>query len=423
MNKITTWIFHFSWVRILNKIKGLPYKSKMETEAIISRAVYEILLETKSQWGKIRQLPYKLDVKVIQNFCARWEREEHEKPVLGQDPVFTDSEVAKLKLRFLYFAILIILFPIAESFLFYLTASLFVAGASDGVKMLVSLFLALAILFGCGYGLDKHFKYQDACELYEKEKISKHQFRKYRHRRNLGYLLLVLSVATIVFCGISRIFFLENIPAENLPAEKRESIQKASDFASLVTFCITIVTGLLLGAVKQEQNKSTVNFMVYRKWHRANIRRNKYAQELIQHATEILWIVDVCIEKNWQLIIDLKRILLMETEYDLLFEPQYKIYMAEKAKPDFVLTESMYLKVQEIQGTYRDLYEFAVLRHSTIREKVEFARAIEKLPKAGIAAYILSISSEAKSTPFNTHALQNGKADSNSIYNLKKSLV
>lgn len=423
MNKITTWIFHFSWVRILNRIKGLPYKAKMETEAIISRCTYEILGDVKSHWRKIRKLPYELDIKAIQNFCARWERKDHEHSILRSDPVFTTNEVAKLKLRFFYFAILVLIFPIAESFLFYLTASLFVPGANDGIKVGVSVFLALLILFGCGYGLDKHFKYQDACELYAKEKISKFQFRKYKHRLILGYVCLAFSILTILFSGLSRIFFLENIPNNDLPPEKRESIHKASSVASFVTFCVTVVTGILLAAVKQEQGKHNVNFLVYRSWNNANIRRNRLAKELIQNATEILTAVDVCIEKNWQLEIDLKRILLMDTEYDPLFESQYKIYMAEKAKPGFVINEDMYLKVQEIQGVYRDLFEYAVLRQPVIKEKVEFAKTIEKLPKAAIAAYLLSISSEADKTYSKPYALQNGKADNNIIYNLKNSMV
>jgi hypothetical protein len=423
MNKITTWIFHLSWAHMLKKVLGLKYKSKMETEATISRCVLEIKNEVSVPWSKIKQIPYRLDIKAVQNFCVRWERNEHETPLLRPDPVFTTEEIAKMKLRFLYFVIIILLFPIGESFLFYLTSPLFVPGAGEGVKIGVSIFLALLILFGCGFGFDMHFKYRDALELHEKKRLSEHQLRTYRHWLILGYVVFLFSLLTVIFAGLSRIHFLEYIPVSDLPQERTAGIRSATEFGSLVTFCVTIVTGLLLAAVKQKQGKDNVRLLVYRSWHRANVRRNRLALELIRNATEIVSIVELCIEKNWQLQIDLKRIFLMETEYDPLFEAQYKTYMIEKAKPEFVLTENIYLRMMEVQGVYRDTFEYAILRDPAIREKLEFAKTIEKLPKAAIAAYILSISSEAGKTPFNTHALQNGKADPNLIHNLKNNLV
>jgi len=409
--KISNWLFRWWYVMKLKEQMNSPFKMKLETDALKSNCVSEIQNEIEPLWLSIKKLIYKLGVKSIQNNRTRIYRDEFGKELILPNPVFSENQIAEIKTKQRLYLIIIICFTIAESFLYYLTASLFVPGGSIWMKISVAVFLALLIMFALNYAFEKHFLYREAVERHSRNELNDHQLKRFQDTRNIGYFIIALCFAAIIFAGLSRVFFLENIPANGLGAAKLLSIQKASKMASILTMVVTFITAIFMASLKQDQGKYGMKLRVFKSWHNAHVRRNEYTQHLIKDANSIMLITEQYIEKYWQLVIDLKRVYNMENEYDAKYQQLHQEYDKLKAKSGFVLNKDLYRKFSPIQCVDDFLFRYGVVNDEHIKEKVSFAVAILSMPKEHITEHLQTLTKVQDSKPLLTDSFsKNGKS-------------
>lgn len=292
--KIIKWFLSRRYLQKLAKQHQSPFKLKLETDSRRSACISEIQGRIEPLWLSVKALIYKLGIKNIQNNAIRVSRDDYGKQTTLPNPVFSAAQGARIKIKQRLFSIAIPVFLTAESALYLLTAALFVPGASPYLKALVALFLALLFMLSLNYSFEKHFAYREAVDRHSRKELSDFQLRVYRDQRNFGYLLGGLSFTAFIFAGLSRIFFLEHIPANGLDEAKLKSIQVASTWGSLFTMVVTLVTALLMGLLKHEQRKNGVQYRVLQEWQTANVKRNSYTQELIKQANTIILIAEQC---------------------------------------------------------------------------------------------------------------------------------
>jgi hypothetical protein len=187
-------------------------------------------------------------------------------------------------------------------------------------------------------------------------------------------------------------------------------VQEASKWAALLTMAVTLLCAVLLALIKQEQSRIAIKYRVYLNWHRALIKRNEYTQELIRDANKIALIVEQSIEKHWQLVIDIKRIFKMETEYDAKYEELNQEYLTIKSKHGFTLNDHLYRRFLPIQSAHEELFRFGVMNSTEIKEKIIFANIVLKMPEDYIVEHVQAINQQA---PIASHAqplASNGKS-------------
>lgn len=405
--KISNWLFRWWYVMKLKQQRNSPFKMKNETDALKSNCIAEIQNETESFWYSIKRLVHKLGVKSIQNNRSRIYRDEFGIESILPNPVFSDNQIALIKSKDTSLKAVIIFFSISESFLYYLTASLFVPGGAEYMKISVAIFLALLIMFALNYAFGKHFIYREAIEKHGKNEISVHEMKKFRDMRNLGYLIIVLSFSAIIFAGISRVFFLEHIPTAGLSTAKANSVQKASDMASYFTLLITIIAAIFMALIKQDQSKYSNKYKVYKSWKSAHIKGNTYIQGLIKDANALIVTAEHITEKYWQLVVDLKRIYKMDTEYDIKYEDLHKEFMKAQSSNSFVITESLYRKYAPIQCSNEELFKFGIYNDKRLKEKIDFCVTILSLPEDHIKEHLQTLMQNEKPqlsiTPFSSN--------------------
>jgi len=228
---------------------------------------------------------------------------------------------------------------------------------------------------------------------------------------------MALSFAAVLFAGLSRIFFLEHIPANGLSAEKLRSVQRASMVASLFTLIITISSGIYLGLQKLEHHKVGIKFRVYRYWHKAHVRRNKYTQQLIRDCHKMLLQIEQCATKYWELVLDLKEI--FQTEYDAQNEKLNQEYVTLKAKPGFTLSDAVFLKYSPIAAAHEELFRHSVMNSPEIREKVMFINSILRIPEDHLAEHLAAVAKQAASQETAPASSVNGKLKDHQFITLK----
>lgn len=403
--KTSNWLFRW-WVTMkLKEQINSPFKLKNEVDSLKSNSVLEIEQTTEPLWLNIKKLIYKIGIKTVQNNRVRIHRNAFKQLEILPNPVFTQNQIVGIVGKYWLFIIVIIGFIVSESFLYYLTASLFVPGGSQFMKIAVSIFLAMLIMFSLDFCFGKHFQYREAAGHHSKKEINDIELKKYRDRRNLGYALIVLSFAAIIFSGLARIFFLENIPGTGLTPEKLKSVQRASKMASLLTMVVTIIAAILLALLKQEQSKIAIKYHVYRNWHNALIKRNDYTQVLIRDANKMILITEQSIEKHWQLVIDLKRIFKMPQEYDEKYEELNQEYLGIKSKPGFTLNDHLYRKFLPIQAAHEELFRYGILNSAEIKDKITLANTVLKTPENYINEQLDAINHQTQSVTSTPSAL------------------
>jgi len=384
---------------------------KIETDALKSNCVAEIQDEIEPMWLSIKRVIYKLGIKSIQNNRARIYRDEFGKEVVLPNPVFSENQIAEMKVKQRLYLIIIIGFTIAESFLYYLTASLFVPGGSIWMKIAVAIFLALLIMFALNYAFEKHFLHREAVERHSRKEISDYQLTRFRDTRNIGYVIIVLCFAAIIFAGLSRIFFLENIPGNGLSAAKLLSVQRASKMASILTMVVTLITAIFMAAVKQDHGKYGLKLKVFKAWHGAHVSRNELTQELIRNANAIMLVTEQHIEKYWQLVIDLKRVYKMETEYDAKYKDLNDEYEKLKSKRGFTLNDDLYRKFAPLQCVDDFMFRYGVVNDKHIQDKIAFAIKILSMPQDHITEHLNVLTQMVNSKPSLTDVFsKNGKS-------------
>ena len=391
MNKITNWLFHWWYVKKLQEQQSSPFKMKLETDSLKSNCILEVENEIGMPWLALKSLAYKLGIKTVFNNRIRIHRDDFGKQSVVANPVFTQNQIAELKSKFWFYRTILISFCIAESFLYSLTASLFVPGGGLLLQIPVAIFLAILVMLGLDYAFDKHFIYRDVIERHSKKELSEIELVKYKDVRNIGYTIIVLSFTAIIFSGLARIYYLEYIPSKGLPPERLISVVQASKMASVFTLAVTLIAALYMAMLKRDQAKIGIRFRMFKTWHAAHVQRNSYTQDLIKHANKIVLTTESVIEKHWQLVIDLKRVYKMGTEYDERFESLNTEYVLLKVQPGFTLTDCLYRTFAPIQCAYEELFKYGVMNAKEIKDKLTFASEILTVPEDHLEEHLAAI--------------------------------
>lgn len=386
----TNWLLR-AWYRYrLKEQQSSPFKIKSEMDLLKSNTILDILNQIMPIWLSVKALNYKLGIKEIQNNRASTQRDEFGKQKTFDIPLFSQNQIADITTKYIMYYVATIGFVIAESALYFLTASLFVPGAPTYVKIGVAIFLATLIMLALSYGFEKHYLYQHAAERQNTKDISSFELKRIQGIRNWGYALIVLSFAAILFSSFARIFFFEYIPMQGLDPQKMHSIEQASRMASVFTLLITIIAAIAIALIKQEQAKIGVQFRVFKYWRNAHMRRNTYMQKLIKEGNKILLTIEQIVDKHWQLAIDVKKTFKMETEYDPKYEKLHAEYEVLRSTQSFYLTEQIYIKYSVLQGAYEELFKYGILHSKEIGEKIVFVTTILKIPEAHVAEHLFS---------------------------------
>jgi hypothetical protein len=271
------------------------------------------------------------------------------------------------------------LFLTSEGALYQLTAALFIPGGNWLLKLSVAIFLATLTLFCIDYGLKQHYKYRELKSIQDKKEGNRLALKLQNDKRIIGYVLIAIALIAILFAGLARISFLENIDTSGLPPERKHSVLEASKWASWLTLIATLGSSLLLGVIKRDQSKITQHYQIYRYWNKALKRRNAYYKSLIRESNKIHLKTEQIVYVGTQLIIDLKRVFKMEQEYDAKYEQLNQEYLDAKSRPGFSLNEHMFRKYAPLQGAHLELFRFGIFNSPEVREKLSFAIEVQKL--------------------------------------------
>ncbi len=382
------WKLQNHYIKKLLRQKDSPFKMKNECDSLKSACLTEIQNDIAPLWLSIKSISYKLGIKNIENNSSRIFRDEFGKITKLPNPVFSSNELHSIKSKSIMLIIIVISLTVAESFLYYLTASLFVPGAPEYMKILVAIFLAVLLMLALNYSFHRHFQFRMVMEKYHRKEISENEIQKFKDTRNIGYFIIILCFAAILFAGFSRVFFLENVPTNGLSEAKAESIIRASKMASIFTMLITIIAAIFMAVIKQDQATYSVKYKVYKAWKKSNIKRNIYTQTLINHANSILILIEKHTEKYWELVIDLKRVYHMETEYDSKYEELNTQFIELKASKNFILNEHIYRKYTALQSSDEMLFKYGIYNDEIIHAKINFCLEILKLPEIHIQDHL-----------------------------------
>lgn len=391
MNKITSWILNLFHKKELQEQEDCPFIVKNETDALKSSCVLDIEHEVEEPWLSIKSIEHRLGIKTVQNNSARLNRSGYGTETVSPNPVFTLEQIAKLKSKFWLHRVVIISFCIAESFLYCLTAALFVPGGGLALQIPVAIFLALVIMLALDYAFEQHLTYREVMERHSKKEINDSELRKYQDMRYIGYLIMAIAAAAIIFAGFARVLFLEGTPPKNLSPEKALSVARAGKMASIFTMLITILTALFMAMIKRDQTKLGIRYRVFKSWENAHVKRNDYTQTLINDAEKIKTSIEKSLRKYWLLVIDSKRALKMKTEHDTKNQSLDDEYMKLIAQPDFVLNDYIYRKFSFIQAAHEELFFYGVLNAAAIKEKLKYVTEILSVPKEHLAEHLAAI--------------------------------
>ena len=233
----------------------------------------------------------------------------------------------------------------------------------------------------------------------------------------MGMGVLYATFASLLLLGVARIFFVHSPDLQGLDAQKAHDITVASFLTALGALLLSFIVVIVVGALKQKFAKTAVQYDVYRKWNAAYRQRTKQAQRVLDNANLILLTVDYKTEKYFQLNVDLKRTFQGKTEYDEKDASIAEEYIQYKRQANYELSAEAHRKFNTVQCAFPELFRFAVLNHEAIKEKVEHARHIQKLPKEQLEAYVASFPIQKDQVSEHTLIFKNN--NSHPIKNLK----
>lgn len=414
------WFFKPWYVFKLRQQSNSPFKMKSEAESIQSDCLSEIQYSITTFWLSIKKIAYRLGVKLIQLNRARLDRRELEPPAFLPNPLFSQNQVARITRKFWIGVLTVPGFLTPESYLNLLISSLFLAGASDLAKLLFAVFLSLVFMLCLNFGFEQHFKFRRLKELAQSGQIPNGTLKRQNDLRILGYVLIAISLISILFCGLARTFFLEHIEPKGLPMDKILSNQKAGKYASLLGMLVTFAAALLLAWVKMDQASIADKYNVLKYWKKTVKRRNAYSQKLIVAGNKLLLSIDEIIETHWCLIIDLKRVYKMSQEYDLKYESLNQEYLELKARPGFTLNETIYRKFAPVQCAHRELFFFGIYNSTVVKDKIAYVNLMLEQLEHFLNEHITAANTSLGSSTVSSHNGSNGSVKKENILSTLK---
>jgi len=395
MPKFYNFIFDWRYANMIKRLQNVPFKMKIATERLRSACILQVSNDTERICRKLKRLIHKAGMKRAEHAGARLNRNLFSKETVIDNPVFTHAQMAELK-KYLPTLWLVFLFIFGETSLNYIVSCCFLPGASDYVKYPFALFLSIIGMMGLHVGYSRHFAYKEA--LHTKDSIDAYELENYRDKCLWGYAILALTFIGIIAAGFVRIFFTEEIPPDGLSQERLHSLIQVGKYSGIFTMSVTLTSAMLLAGIKHEQAKRGISFFINRKLQACKRKNERYHIQLLDQSEMLRSTVDQCMEKNWQLITRLKELFRLEEEFDLKYLALNKEYVELKSRPDFSLTDALYLKFNPLQCSYEEIFKYGILHTGAIKEKLQLAAEAEKMANRHVEEHTPAFMDAAKET-------------------------
>ncbi len=360
------WYFKWWRVRQLKKQSHIPHKLKLNTQRLKSECVYEIKERYKPIMDTFAMLNRKLVVKGIKEDIIKADRDEHGIEKEKKDILFTQGEIEKMKSLRRFYWFIVLLFVMAESGLYYLTAQVFLPGGAEYAKLILALFLGLVVMVVLNFSFEKHFEYREIVANKEKLNISDEELKNKRDIRILGYILGFLSFAIMLTAGLVRIYFLEQMDLTGYTAQEVANLQKVGTWASYLTLAVTFALAIFLALLKKQQMANSYAYKRYKKWNETIKKANEYTQDRIKAKQDLENIYKPLIDKYWQLVKELERI--WGIEYDEQDKDLFEDLKKLRRSGTLEINNNAYQRFGEVLYADYDLFKFGIERDAGIKD-------------------------------------------------------
>jgi hypothetical protein len=327
--------------------------------------VYEIKEKYKSEIGNYNRLKQKLEIKDEKMKVIKTDRDEYGLEKEKKEILFTQGEIEKMKLLRRFYWFIVLLFILAESGLYYLTAQVFIPGGSEYAKMVLAVFLGLVVMVLLNFSFQKHFEYREILANREKLNISNEELKNKRDIRILGYVVGALCLLIMLAAALVRIYFLEQMDLGGYTPEEIENLYKVGTWASYLTLAVTFALAIFLALLKKQQMENSYRYKVYRKWSGTIRKANEYKQDQLKVKNEIESIYKPLIDKYWQLVKELEKI--WGIEYDEQDKDLFDELKALKRSGNLKVDEDAYKKFEDILYANYDLFKYGIERDADIK--------------------------------------------------------
>jgi len=352
-----SWVFKWWRVRQLKKQTSIAHKMKLNTQRLKAECVLEIKETYKNLIQFFESVSRKIDIK---------------NKKLGMiDETFTQKEIEHLKSKNRFFWFIVILFVLAETGLYYLTAQVFVPIENETMKIILALFLGLVVMIILNWAVSKHFEYRNKISQKEKLNLTDGDIKNARDVKIVGYFLILVCLFIILAAALVRIFYLEQMDLSGYNEIEIENLKKVGAWASYLTLGVTFALGIFLSFLKGEQIENTVRFKEWKKWRGTLIKLNKVMQNKIKTEEEIKNLYKSTIEKYWQLVKELERI--WKIEFDEQDKDSFMQYKALKKAGSFKVDENLYIRFDDLLYADYELFKFGCEKDSNVNELISQA--------------------------------------------------
>ncbi len=365
---MSNWVFRWWRVRQLKKQINISHKLKLNTQRLKAECVSEIKNLYNDLIKHFEMLSQKINIK--------------DKKLAGIDGDFRQKEIEQIKSKNIFFKLIVFLFIIAETGLYYLTAQVFIPIENEPLKLVLALFLGTVVMIILNWSVSKHFEYRIKISKREELGLTDADIKNARDMRIVGYVLVFISFFIILAAALVRIFYLEQMDLTGYTAEEVANLQKVGSWASYLTLGVTFALGIFLAFLKGEQLTNSIRYKEWKKWREQTLKLNKYSQDKIKTEEEMKNIYKEIIEKYWQLVKELERI--WRIEYDEQDKELFVELKNLKRSGNFKIDEATYTKYEDVIYVERGLFYFGCERDSEVNKLIQ--QAISRLHLEPIGA-------------------------------------
>jgi hypothetical protein len=369
------WIFKLRFRRRLKKQKSDPNKVDLNVKFLKASAIIEVLDYSKAFLKQIEDnlvhiLKRTKKTSVIEEGAKTLRKETNGNS--EQSVVFTEYEIQKIKSLNRFYYTVVTLFILAESYLYFLTAQVFIPGSGTIPKMILALFLAMVVMVILNYSFEQHFKYRELLNKKEEGDISENELKNANDKRKVGYFLMAVSFIIILAAAFVRIYFLEQIDLTGYSQDQVESLKKVAFWSSILTLAVTFGLAVFMAMAKRNQFENKMKLQVYKKWKENISKLSQYKTSRTKIIDIIKSLLEETLEKYWQLVLEIRRIYMLE--YDDNKKDIYDEYNKERMNGTLVINDTSYIKYEQIQSIDERLFKYGILNADSVKkifEKIE----------------------------------------------------
>lgn len=383
---MTQWLFKFWFRRRLKKQKNDPNKVDLAVKSLKASAITEVLeysnvflKQIEENYEKIYKRTKKGEVIDEGARALRNEIEGGSDQSVG----FSEYEIQKVRSLNRFYYIVVTLFILAESYLYYLTAQIFIPGSGFFPKMILAFFLAVVVMIVLNYSFEQHFKYRDLLRKRDEGKISVHELKNANDKRKVGYFLMGISFIIIIAAAFVRIYFLEQIDLSGYSADQIETMQKVAFWSSVLTLAVTIGLAVFMAMAKRNQFENKMKLRIYKKWRETNRKLSQHSSSREKLIDVIKSQLEVIVEKYWQLVLEIRRIYMLEFDENKM--DIYERYKKARMNDSLVIDSKSYIKFEQIQSVDERLFKYGILNADPVKKVfLKIEETEKKIKELGI---------------------------------------